>query len=69
MVEFFSDSKEVIGSIPIVPILRNEKFLEVWQRGLLQKFAKLPCRLFGTAGSNPATSVEVTMTILAFALM
>jgi hypothetical protein len=41
------------GSIPSSP------YLEVWQSGLLQNPAKIPCQVIGTAGSNPATSVLV----------
>ena len=29
---------------------------EVWQRGLLQNPAKIPCLVIGTVGSNPTTS-------------
>lgn len=30
---------------------------EVWQRGLSQNPAKIPCLVIGTVGSNPTTSV------------
>lgn len=39
------------GSIPPSP------YLEVWQSGLSQNPAKIPCLVIGTVGSNPTTSV------------
>ena len=34
---------------------------EVWQRGLSQNPAKIPCRVIGTVGSNPTTSTMVNL--------
>lgn len=31
--------------------------MEVWQSGLSQNPAKIPCLVIGTVGSNPTTSV------------
>jgi hypothetical protein len=31
--------------------------MEVWQSGLLQNPAKIPCQVIDTVGSNPTTSV------------
>jgi len=55
------------GSNPVVPIVAFGQHktlmgcfkttLEVWQSGLLQNPAKIPCLVIGTTGSNPVTSV------------
>ena len=67
MVELGPLKSVVAGSIPAVPIVafRQHKTLmgcfkttlEVWQSGLSQNPAKIPCLVIGTVGSNPTTSV------------
>ncbi len=52
-VEYFLDTEEVTGSNPV------GSTLEVWQSGLLQNPAKIPCQVIGTVGSNPTTSAFI----------
>ena len=35
----------------------QDNIKEVWQSGLSQNPAKIPCQVIGTVGSNPTTSV------------
>ena len=68
VVECCADNAEGVSSnltIPIVAFGQHKTLmgcfkttLEVWQRGLLQNPAKIPCLVIGTVGSNPTTSVR-----------
>lgn len=37
--------------------------MEVWQSGLSQNPAKIPCLVIGTVGSNPTTSVGLQVIV------
>jgi hypothetical protein len=68
VVECCADNAEGVSSnltIPIVAFRQHKTLmgcfkttLEVWQSGLLQNPAKIPCLVIGTVGSNPTTSVR-----------
>jgi hypothetical protein len=56
VVEHTADNRAVTSSTLVIPIPLYEEHSEVWQRGLLQNPAKIPCLVIGTVGSNPTTS-------------
>ena len=73
VVECCADNAEVVSSnltIPIVAFGQHKTLmgcfkttLEVWQSGLSQNPAKIPCLVIGTVGSNPTTSVGLQVSV------